>query len=183
MITLNENNIIRFSSSRSTCRTNLSYMIIFLFCFHDCVFPGHFVSGLLLGNLPTPSVVIDLQALRKNLESTNSKVPDNMNHVALSLSTETASGLTLFPVNEDSDMVNYDAPEIIIEKKNSDQRNIKPSDVWGYAHGEIIRAKEDAVEFRDNFDKFLGEVNIPRNMVGPLGARPCLGLNNHHVGS
>ena len=130
--------------------------------------------GLVLSNLPTPSLVIDMQSLRKSLGE--DQVKDiNINHIALAMS---KSRLILFPVTPDGDGIDYDAPEV---KINPDQ--LGEDGIWGYVHTEVIRAKDDAVQFRDDLDRFLAEVDMPRFMAGEKGARPCLGLNNHHVGS
>lgn len=132
------------------------------------------VCGLVLSNLPTPCLVVHMEELHKSLIDEQVKDID-INHVALAL---TKSKLILFPVSSEGDGIDYDAPEVKINPNQPGEDG-----VWGYVHTEVIRAKEDAVQFRDDFERFLAEVDFPRSMAGEKGARPCLGLNNHHVGS
>ena len=176
----------RWSFVANVKRSKYLVLAVFSACF---ISPSESLSNaflekqLRLSDLPTPSVVIDLKALKNCCVSESTfEALDKNQTVALSLS---KSKIVLFPVKDDS--VDYDALEFRVrsaddESSTNPSGNNKEVGVYTFVHSSVVRAKEDAVEFRDNLNRFLAEIDVSRSMVGPKGARLCLGLNNHHVG-
>jgi hypothetical protein len=130
----------------------------------------HTNSLLLLSDLPTPSFIIDLQALRrvaeppfKDGELPSIRCPKN--------------NLLLQPLpisNNNSIITNCNFP--IVEGQPA----------IGYLHSTVTRSRDDVIHGEDDpISTFLAEVDLDPTLCccGGNGAHLVLGLNNHHVGS
>ncbi|KAL7471849.1 hypothetical protein ACHAXS_012173 [Conticribra weissflogii] len=171
---------------------------------------------VLLSDLPTPSFIVDIQALRRvvigpsvsGFDTTQRNDNDEITKPAVSFLDPTRipsirlpkTGLTLHPIqlvqNNDKPAIK-DAAEFPctseIETADCSSINTPVIDVdfpviegqpsVGYIHSTVIRAREDAVEGRDDpISTFLAEIDLDPSLCSN-SATLVLGLNNHHVGS
>ncbi len=159
---------------------------------------------LLLSDLPTPSFIIDTQALRRrrvvaagpladDVDAIYSRLPPSIrcpkNGVLLRPSMIlpdrgiSTSSTDTYPTTE----AGAGANESIFECE-FDVIEGQPS--VGYIHASVVRAREDVIPGADDpVSTFLAEVDVGCDLCGgdeqdsAGGARLVLGLNNHHVGS
>lgn len=129
------------------------------------------MSALLMSELPTPSLVVDMQAVQR--------------HVAAG---QKASTITRLEVSEDQGLlvpckvsphisVDLEAPPINVIEAHC-------KEPLCYFHTKVIRSKEHALEGQDDpVSTFLVQVDLTPEWCGKSGAQLVLGLNNHHVGS
>ncbi len=171
---------------------------------------------VLLSDLPTPSFIVDIQALRRlvigpsvsGFDTSQRNDNDEITKPAVSFLDPTRipsirlpkTGLTLHPIqlvqNNDKPAIK-DAAEFPctseIETADCSSINTPVIDVdfpviegqpsVGYIHSTVIRAREDAVEGRDDpISTFLAEIDLDPSLCSN-SATLVLGLNNHHVGS
>mmetsp|Transcript_16371 Transcript_16371/g.33613 ORF Transcript_16371/g.33613 Transcript_16371/m.33613 type:complete len:325 (-) Transcript_16371:231-1205(-) len=169
---------------------------------------------VLLSDLPTPSFIVDIQALRRvviepSMPDTDS--PRHINEINIistfsSDSTEIPSmrlpkyGLTLHPIKPvqiNIHSVSKDGTACPSATKAETEKNsyintsvmdvdfpiIEGQPSIGYIHSTVIRAREDAIEGRDDpISTFLAEIDLDPSLCSN-SATLVLGLNNHHVGS
>eukprot|EP01082_Thalassiosira_pseudonana_P015811 g14535.t1 g14535 contig9:2079654-2080493(-) len=140
-------------------------------------------SSLLLSALPTPSFIIDVQALRRTVAEVPSTTSTSIPSIRLP-----ANGSLLRPqpisssaiVIDDNDIVDVTFP--VVEGQPA----------IGYLHSTVTRAREDAIPGEDDpISTFLAEIDLSPTLCGShesssemaYPAKLVLGLNNHHVGS
>jgi hypothetical protein len=129
------------------------------------------VAALLMSDLPTPSLVLDMQVLQKHVDTIagekSSRIPplSFANHV-------------LRPCDaSETQTVDQKAPPIRIRDLQADQAIC-------YLHSRVVRSRQEAVKGQDDpVSTFLAEIDLRPSACGSAGAELVLGLNNHHVGS
>lgn len=159
----------------------------------------------LLSDLPTPSLVLDVRALRKNLPTATSPGDLGLPHLRLSNKKRTGGGIVLSPTfatkkpNADSSQ-----PQPEEEEEGDDDDEMPASTVVDvnslqhtpgesaivYLHSSVIR---DGKTERDDDPCFIVELDLKPNLL-PLKphhqhnspskeppAQLVLGLNNHHT--
>ena len=141
-----------------------------LLCFSLLLASG---TGLLMSDLPTPSLVLDMQALQRYMDSTADEKSSLIPPLALS----NDKGV-LHPCEASrEDIIDSQAPPVRI----CDAQNEEP---FCYFHSSVFRSREQALEGKDDpVSTFLAELDLTPSACGSSGAELVLGLNNHHVGS
>ena len=147
---------------------------------------------VLLSDLPTPSFVLDVRAMRKRHEiSPSSELP------SLSL---TKHDVTLCPFDHVTDEpLLRDAQDGTTSAATSDSATSDAGDgaiqldltdradqaALAYFHTSVVKSKSDVEDSSvgRGGKPFLAELDLPPSLCGSDGARLVLGLNNHHVGS
>ena len=168
----------------SFCRASPFFVAAFSACYISTLIGSH---ALLLSDLPTPSFVLDMRAVRLRLSGPEAP--------KLLLKQENGEPLTLYPSlvsNEGSvvDEGNRDALPVL--DLSSLPSVDKSSDAIGYLHTSVIRSRDDESEGEDQ--AFLAQLDLPPHLCAPASmleqqttqqpvAQLVLGLNNHHVGS
>lgn len=144
-------------------------------------------QSLLLSDLPTPSFVIDLQALRRIAIVPPTGTRDPLNNYCLPSIRLPASGILFRPYPCSLGARYHDQSEAVVIDVTFPVTEGQPS--IGFLHSSVIRAREDAIpEEDDSIDTFLAEIDLDRSLCGvnedeSPTAKLVLGLNNHHVGS
>ncbi|KAL7436065.1 hypothetical protein ACHAXH_003758 [Discostella pseudostelligera] len=161
-------------------------------------------SLLLLSDLPTPSFIIDTQALLRRHVTAAAAIPTDDGAMVMPSFTSVLpsihcpkTDLLLRPsmISGQRSLTTTAAtsPSTTIEatQHNTSECTIscefeviegKPA--VGYIHSSVIRAREDVLLGMDDpISTFLAELDVDCNLCGDDGARLVLGLNNHHVGS
>ena len=123
---------------------------------------------MLLSDVPTPSFIIDMQALRRIAEP---------------------------PLNDNGDIPSIRCPKnnLLLQPISNTKRNNKVIDCQfptvegqqaiGYLHTTVTRGRDDAIPDEDEpISTFLAEVDLDPTLCRN-DAHLVLGLNNHHVGS
>ncbi|KAL3811163.1 hypothetical protein ACHAXA_001378 [Cyclostephanos tholiformis] len=141
--------------------------------------PG--TASLLLSDLPTPSFIVDTQALRRLVRPS---VGDDVGQDASALPFVPSircpeTGVVLRP-SMIARHANYSGSDDITVDCSFDVVEGQPA--VGYIHSAVVRAREEAVPGEDDpLSTFLAEIDAdPALCCGR--ARLVLGLNNHHVG-
>mmetsp|Transcript_39472 Transcript_39472/g.118494 ORF Transcript_39472/g.118494 Transcript_39472/m.118494 type:complete len:282 (-) Transcript_39472:146-991(-) len=143
------------------------------------------VQCVVLSDLPTPSFVVDLRALRKSYRLSAESLPSL--HIP-------KHGINLFPRTAGDENVMFEAPSVDVTFEFSEGDS-----AIGYLHASVVKSREDAIAGQDDpIETFLAELDFPPSLTGIAretgndndarsyvypGARLVLGLNNHHVGS
>lgn len=145
------------------------------------------VQCIVLSDLPTPSFVVDIGALRKAYHLPAETIP------SLHLPKH---GMTLFPLLDTAAAdARFRTPKIDVTFDFS-----QGDSAIGYLHSSVIRSREDAIPGKDDpIETFLAELDLSPSLTDVItgtksndkasspkaesGARLVLGLNNHHVGS
>ena len=135
-------------------------------------------SLTLLRDLPTPSFIIDTQALRRHFGPPITDGPD-ASIFAPSIRCP-QNNMLLHP-----SMIQEGKINTVNEKDSIVDCEFNVSggqQAIGYLHTSVIRAREDAIPGEDDkFTTFLAEIDLdPTLSCGD--AQLVLGLNNHHVG-
>ncbi|KAK1737026.1 hypothetical protein QTG54_012471 [Skeletonema marinoi] len=123
---------------------------------------------MLLSDVPTPSFIIDMQALRRIAEP---------------------------PLNDNGDIPSIRCPKnnLLLQPISNTKRNNRVMDCQfptvegqqaiGYLHTTVTRGRDDAIPDEDEpISTFLAEVDLDPTLCRN-DAHLVLGLNNHHVGS
>mmetsp|Transcript_28454 Transcript_28454/g.57243 ORF Transcript_28454/g.57243 Transcript_28454/m.57243 type:complete len:280 (-) Transcript_28454:71-910(-) len=123
---------------------------------------------MLLSDVPTPSFIIDMQALRRIAEP---------------------------PLNDNGDIPSIRCPKnnLLLQPISNTKRNNKVIDCQfptvegqqaiGYLHTTVTRGRDDAIPDEDEpISTFLAEIDLDPTLCRN-DAHLVLGLNNHHVGS
>jgi len=150
-----------------------------------------FAHGLLMSDLPTPSFVMDMQALQRR---TNRMRPE-LDPTLLPSLHISKYDCTLFPTNmkpTSNAAINSKNSEATLLQSDMIFDDTSIDDKVGYLHTSVIKSKQDAEDGRDEpISTFLAEIDLIPTLCGT----PCLpesntnlatlvlGLNNHHVGS
>ena len=147
---------------------------------------------VLLSDLPTPSFVLDVRAMRKRHDiSPSSELP------SLSLPKH---DMTLFPFHSVTDEPLLPGAEdgttgaATIDRATSasgddaiplDLTDRTDQAALAYFHTSVVKSKSDVEgsSVGKGGRPFLAELDLPPSLCGSDGARLVLGLNNHHVGS
>lgn len=131
-------------------------------------------SLMLLSDVPTPSFIIDVQALRRTAEP-----PFNDGEVPCIRCPKNNLLLQPISLNNDSDNTNHDNVNAI----NCQFQIIDGQPAIGYLHSTVTRGRDDAIPGEDEpISTFLAEIDLDPTLCGN-DAHLVLGLNNHHVGS
>eukprot|EP00584_Thalassiosira_punctigera_P020000 CAMPEP_0172571224 /NCGR_PEP_ID=MMETSP1067-20121228/130549_1 /TAXON_ID=265564 ORGANISM="Thalassiosira punctigera, Strain Tpunct2005C2" /NCGR_SAMPLE_ID=MMETSP1067 /ASSEMBLY_ACC=CAM_ASM_000444 /LENGTH=280 /DNA_ID=CAMNT_0013363503 /DNA_START=63 /DNA_END=902 /DNA_ORIENTATION=+ len=155
--------------------------MIFIVCFVIAAATIDVVTSLLLlSDLPTPSFIVDTQALRRHVGPPVTGDKKDATIYAPSIRCP-KNDLVLrpspirrddFPPSSEEDSVTIDC----------DFQFADGQPAMGYLHSSVVRAREDAVAGEDDpLSTFLAEVDLDPALCGG-DARLVLGLNNHHVG-
>lgn len=120
--------------------------------------------GLLLSDLPTPSLVLDVHSIQRKIGT------DVLPPLALR-----RHNAVLIPVNPAND-VEIDETVVPVELLAS------TTSPFSYLHCTVKRPREDADPILDDpASTFLAELDFEPTILQPV--KLVLGLNNHHVGS
>lgn len=153
-----------------------------MYCFNAFIFAAvglvfiatHFQIAnclMLLSDVPTPSFIIDLQALRRISEhslNNNGEIP----HIRCP-----KNNLLLKPFSRDSSIKHNN---VIV---NCHFPIIEGQPAIGYLHSTVNRGRDDAIPGEDDpISTFLAEIDLDPTLCCN-DAHLVLGLNNHHVGS
>mmetsp|Transcript_8869 Transcript_8869/g.14630 ORF Transcript_8869/g.14630 Transcript_8869/m.14630 type:complete len:288 (+) Transcript_8869:118-981(+) len=133
-------------------------------------------SLMLLSDVPTPSFIIDLQALRRIAEP-----PLNDNGEIPCIRCP-KNNLLLQPVarDNDSDNARHNHSNNVI---SCNFQIIDGQPAIGYLHSTVTRGRDDAIPGEDEpISTFLAEIDLDPTLCFS-DAHLVLGLNNHHVGS
>mmetsp|Transcript_33550 Transcript_33550/g.98856 ORF Transcript_33550/g.98856 Transcript_33550/m.98856 type:complete len:272 (-) Transcript_33550:726-1541(-) len=145
--------------------------------------PKYQADALLLSDLPTPSFVMDVRALRKRYGISSTMTP--------SLRLPRHDVVLLRPCGPETDTELHAHTATIYGDTSTEEDTIlldltdkADEAALAYFHASVVRSRSD-VEDDDNFraETFLAELDLPLSLCGSDGARLVLGLNNHHVGS
>jgi hypothetical protein len=132
-------------------------------------------TALVMNDLPTPSLVIHMQALQRYMYLVTGKKSAPIPPLALS----NDRGV-LYPTESLTDLaspVDCTAPPISLF-------HAQDSEPFCYFHSTVRRSREQAVEGHAGaVSTFLAELDLLPTECGNSGAKLVLGLNNHHVGS
>jgi hypothetical protein len=167
--------------------------------------PNYTNALLLLSDLPTPSFIIDTQALLRRHSVAASPLADDVLAIYSSRLPPSIrcpkNGILLRPSRivssreiistSSSTKTTYPTTTTVNAEAEADSESIvlecefeviegQPS--VGYIHTSVVRAREDVIPGVDPVSTFLAEVDVGCDLCGG-GARLVLGLNNHHVGS
>mmetsp|Transcript_11766 Transcript_11766/g.18054 ORF Transcript_11766/g.18054 Transcript_11766/m.18054 type:complete len:292 (+) Transcript_11766:188-1063(+) len=133
-------------------------------------------SLMLLSDVPTPSFIIDVQALRRTVE------PPFNDDGAIPCIRCPKNNLLLQPISQhdnDSDNSKHDNINAI----NCQFQIIDGQPAIGYLHSTVTRGRDDAIPGGDEpISTFLAEIDLDPTLCCN-DAHLVLGLNNHHVGS
>ena len=133
-------------------------------------------SLMLLSDVPTPSFIIDLQALRCIAEP---PLNDDGDIPCIRCPT---NNLVLHPISCDvnSENARHKYSKNVI---NCDFQIIDGQPAIGYLHSTVTRGRDDAIPGEDEpISTFLAEIDLDPTLCFN-DAHLVLGLNNHHVGS
>ena len=133
-------------------------------------------SLMLLSDVPTPSFIIDLQALRRIAEP---PLNDDGDIPCIRCPT---NNLVLQPISCDNDPENarHKYSKNVI---NCDFQVIDGQPAIGYLHSTVTRGRDDVIPGEDEpISTFLAEIDLDPTLC-LNDAHLVLGLNNHHVGS
>eukprot|EP00804_Cyclotella_cryptica_P012769 CCRYP_010550-RA/>CCRYP_010550-RA protein AED:0.02 eAED:-0.00 QI:0/0/0/0.5/1/1/2/0/280 len=143
--------------------------------------------SLLLSDLPTPSFVIDLPALRRIALTSPAPTLEPSNNTFLPSIRLPASGRLFRPYPYSQEARSHDQSEAVIIDVTFPVEEGQPS--IGFLHSSVIRAREAAIPGEDDpISTFLAEIDLNPSLCGvnedeSPPAKLVLGLNNHHVGS
>lgn len=131
-------------------------------------------SLMLLSDVPTPSFIIDLQALRRVAEPplSDGKFPSIRCPKNKLL-------LRPFQHDDNSDDTKHNTNDVI----NCNFPLVEGQPAIGYLHSTVTRGRNDAIPGEDEpISTFLAEIDLDPTLCCN-DAHLVLGLNNHHVGS
>ena len=148
-------------------------------------------SLVLLSDVPTPSFIIDVQALRRSVVAEPLPMINDDKEAIPSIRCP-KNNLILHPIFI-SDNNNSDEKY----SNNNNKKNMKTTVVVdcnfpiiegqpaiGYLHSTVTRGRDDAIANQDDpLSTFLAEIDLDTTLCGDGDAHLVLGLNNHHVGS
>ena len=136
-------------------------------------------SLLLLTDIPTPSFVVDTQALRRHVGSPITNEACTKNDAAIYAPSIRCPKhhIVLHPSMINSEENEYESMVVDCEFLVKEGQP-----AIGYLHSSVIRAQEDAIPGNDSpLSTFLAEIDLTPELCGG-DAQLVLGLNNHHVG-
>lgn len=127
--------------------------------------------ALLMSELPTPSLVLDMKILQRHVDSGKKSSP--IPRLELSNNQGVLCPCKAFAQTS----IDPDAPPIRLLDAHA-------KEPFCYFHTTVIRSREDALKGKDDpVSTFLVEIDLVPELCGSSGAQLVLGLNNHHVGS
>ena len=151
-------------------------------------------SLVLLSDVPTPSFIIDVQALRRSLVAEPLTIMNNNDEEEVIPAIRCPkNNLILHPISITDNSNNNDDDEQY--SNNNFKKNrvvvdcnfpiIEGQPAIGYLHSTVTRGRDDAIVEQDGpLSTFLAEIDLDTALCGGgSGAHLVLGLNNHHVGS
>lgn len=142
-------------------------------------------KALLLSNLPTPSLVLDVDAFQRHRKSTSGALNSPIPNINISDQQEIKR---LIPSAIPSTLP---PPDIESCERTDDCDIFTTSDAFWYLHSRVTRSREHATPGQDDpVPTFLAEIDLTPTLCTndedkhSAGlAKLVLGLNNHHVGS
>ncbi|KAL7487786.1 hypothetical protein ACHAW6_013354 [Cyclotella cf. meneghiniana] len=149
--------------------------------------PTNVAQSLLLSDLPTPSFVVDLQALRRIASASPAPTGKPSNNDFLPYIRLPANGKLFRPYPCFKGASYDDQPDAEVIDVTFPVVEGRPS--IGFFHSSVIRAREDVIPEEDEpMATFLAEIDLDPSICGvneeeSAPATLVLGLNNHHVGS
>ena len=127
--------------------------------------------ALLMSELPTPSLVFDIQSMQRHVDPSKKSSP--IPRLELSNNKGVLCPCKAFVQTS----IDPEAPPIRLF-------DAYVKDPFCYFHTKVIRSREDALKgIDDPVSTFLVEIDLTPELYGSSGAQLVLGLNNHHVGS
>lgn len=127
---------------------------------------------ILLSDLPTPSFIIDTQALYRRMGPILSDEEHGSSKIfAPSIRCPNNKLILNSSINDEESNQIIDCDFNIIEGQPS----------IGYLHSSVLRGRDDANEDDASLTTFLAEIDLDPNLCSE-DAQLVLGLNNHHVG-
>ena len=127
---------------------------------------------VLLSDLPTPSFIIDTQALYRRIGPILSDEEQGLSKIfAPSIRCPNNKLILNSSINDEKSNQIIDCDFNIIEGQPS----------IGYLHSSVLRGRDDANEDDASSTTFLAEIDLDPNLCSG-DAQLVLGLNNHHVG-
>jgi hypothetical protein len=147
-------------------------------------------SLVLLSDVPTPSFIIDVQALRRSVVAEPLPIINDDKEAIPSIRCP-KNNLLLHPIfisdnnnNNDDEQCrsNFKKNKVVID---CNFPIIEGQPAIGYLHSTVTRGRDDAIANQDDpLSTFLAEIDLDTTLCGGDGsAHLVLGLNNHHVGS
>ena len=137
---------------------------------------------VLLSDLPTPSFLLDVRAMRKRYGISPSTLP------SLSLPKHDTTLIPFDPVTDEPLLPDAQGGTIVDSSTANDAIPLDLTDradqaALAYFHTSVVRSRSDAEDASVGKDgkPFLAELDLPPSLCGSDGARLVLGLNNHHV--
>jgi hypothetical protein len=135
-----------------------------------------------LSDLPTPSLVLDLQAIEKIRGS--AFFPDHIPHLTI------GDDWILEPVaRRRPERVDDEPPPLFLPESLDElmrQGEAKGVDVcFGYIHTKVLQSRSNNGEDdgQEETSSYLATLDLPTSTSDVVDAHLVLGLNNHHVGS
>ena len=143
-----------------------------------CLVPKYKADALLLSDLPTPSCVLDVRALRKRHGILSSIIP------SLRLP---GHDVLLRPCGPETES-EFDAQNIAATYDDTSTVTLDLTDkvdeaALAYFHASVVTSRGAVDDENCRAETFLAELDLPPSFCGSDGARLVLGLANHHVGS
>ena len=146
-----------------------------------------------LSDVPSPSLLIDVQAIQKDLGSKDAPIPPLVlpksgrrllaHNIEEELQQPSCRQLQPQPQPPHTfDMTLVDDPfDIGDNNKNSLLQSASGDTCYCYIHSRVVRPRDDRNEDDDD-EQFVVELDVPSQLQSS-DAHLVLGLNNHHVGS
>ena len=149
-------------------------------------------SLVLLSDVPTPSFIIDIQALRRCVSEPLPIINDD--EEAIPSIRCPKNNLLLHPISITDDNNDDDDDDEQYSNNNFKKNKvivdcnfpiIDGQPAIGYLHSTVTRGRDDDVIANqdDPLSTFLAEIDLDTTLCGDGDAHLVLGLNNHHVGS
>ena len=143
-----------------------------------CLVPKYKADALLLSDLPTPSFVLDVRALRKRHGIPSSTVP------SLRLP---GHDVVLRPCGPETES-EFDEQHVATAHDDTSTLTLDLTDkvdeaALAYFHASVVTSRGAADDENCRAETFLAKLDLPPSFCGSDGARLVLGLANHHVGS
>ena len=142
-------------------------------------------SLVLLSDVPTPSFIIDVQALRRSLVAEPLPIMNNNDEEVLPSIRCPKNNLLLHPISITGNINNDDKKNKVVGVVDCNFPIVDGQPAIGYLHSTVTRGRDDAIANQDDpLSTFLAEIDLDTTLCGSgSGAHLVLGLNNHHVGS
>jgi hypothetical protein len=152
-------------------------------------------SLVLVSDLPTPSFLLDVSAIQRFMNPLHDKGDTHLyaeKTQKIPAIVLPDAGAILYP--EVDGATDFDAPQCENLFRDNDVIAVESGEVFAYLHASVVLGRTDySTEGRRT--NFLTELDLPPSLCYSKDlpqsaemaerhdiAKPCLGLNNHHVG-